>query len=143
MRRSPPSVRAARCGVGGDRSGGAQCQTEIFDADELKLASALLAEIRTKLNQLAGNDPLLLFAYRRKVYKELIYDERGKPADRGKLKALKWGQQNGRCAHCGEELPLKYSELDRREAADGYTVENTDLVHARCHQARQEAKGYS
>jgi len=85
----------------------------------------------------------LLFAYRRKVVKELGYDERGKPGARGKLKALKWGQQNGKCAHCGTEMPLKYSELDRKNAADGYTIENTDLVHAKCHQERQAAKGYS
>jgi hypothetical protein len=39
---------------------------------------------------------LLLFAYRRKIVKELGYDERGKPGVRAKLKALKWGQQGGK-----------------------------------------------
>jgi hypothetical protein len=87
-------------------------------------------------------DPLLLFAYRRKVIKELSYDERGKPVARAKLKWMKWGQQNDKCAHCEEDMPLKYSELDRKNAADGYTPENTELVHAKCHQARQAAKGY-
>jgi hypothetical protein len=111
--------------------------------DQLKLANELLSEIRQKLLQLAGDDPLLLFAYRRKIVKELGYDERGKPGARGKLKALKWGQQGGKCAHCSEELPLKYSELDRKNAADGYTIENTELVHAKCHQLRQAAKGYT
>ena len=67
----------------------------------------------------------------------------GKPGARGKLKALKWGQQGGECADCAEELPLKYSELDRKNAADGYTIENTELVHAKCHQLRQAAKGYT
>jgi len=85
----------------------------------------------------------LLFAYRRKVVKELGYDERGKPGARAKLKALKWGQQNGRCAHCGRKLPFKYSELDRKNAADLYTIENTELVHDKCHQARQAAKNYT
>lgn len=111
--------------------------------DELKRANELLKDIRQKLVALANDDPLLLFAYRRKICKELGYDERGKPGTRGKLKALKWGQQNGKCAHCGDELPLKYSELDRKNAADGYIVENVDLVHAKCHQARQAAKGYT
>ena len=64
----------------------------------------------------AAGDPLLLFAYRRKVMKELGYDERGKPGARAKLKALKWGLQNGKCAHCDEDIPLSYSELDRRNA---------------------------
>jgi UTP:GlnB (protein PII) uridylyltransferase len=61
-----------------------------LDSDELKHANELLAEIRKKLVYLSGGDPLLLFAYRRKIYKELGYDERGKPGERAKLKALKW-----------------------------------------------------
>jgi len=112
-------------------------------ADEPRHANALLQSIRDRLTVLAGSDPLLLFAYRRKIVKELGYDERGKPGARAKLKALKWGQQNGKCPDCPDPLPLKYSELDRKNAADGYTVENTELVHARCHQARQAAKGYT
>ena len=111
--------------------------------DELKRANELLADIRERLTNLAGGDPLLLFAYRRKIAKELGYDERGKPGTRKQLKALKWGHQNGKCVQCGDELPLKYSELDRKNAADGYTIENTDLVHAKCHQLRQAAKGYT
>jgi hypothetical protein len=111
-------------------------------ADELERANELLSEIRARLESLSAGDPLLLFAYRRKIVKELGYDEREKPGVRAKLKALKWGQQNGKCAQCGEELPLRYSELDRKNATDGYTPENTELVHAKCHQERQAAKGY-
>jgi hypothetical protein len=114
-----------------------------LNADELKRANELLKDIRERLKNLAGGDRLLYFAYRRKVIKELGYDERSKPLVRAKLKALKWGQQNGKCAHCGKEMPLKYSELDRKNAADGYTPENTELVHAKCHQERQAAKGYT
>jgi len=114
-----------------------------LNAEELKRANELLREIRERLTGLAGDDPLLLFAYRRKIVKELGYDERGKPGARGKLKALKWGQQNGKCPDCPDPLPLKYSELDRKNAADGYTMENTELVHAACHQARQAAKRYT
>jgi hypothetical protein len=114
-----------------------------LNADELKRANELLVDIRERLTSLAGDDQLLLFAYRRKVVKELGYDERGKPGLRAQLKALKWGQQNGKCAHCGDELPLKYSELDRKNAADGYIAENTELVHAKCHQARQAEKRYT
>lgn len=114
-----------------------------LNADELKRANALLAEIRNRLVSLAAGDTHLLFAYRRKVVKELGYDERGKPSFRAKLKALKWGQQNSKCAECGEAIPLRYSELDRKNAVDGHTPENTDLVCAKCHQARQAAKGYA
>jgi hypothetical protein len=110
---------------------------------ELKKANELLAEIRGRLTVLAGNDPLLMFAYRRKVVKELGYDERSNPTARAKLKSLKWHRQERRCAECGREMPLKYSELDRMNAAERYTEQNTELVHAKCHQARQAAKGYA
>jgi len=114
-----------------------------LNSDELRRANQLLSNIRKRIASLAAGDPLLLFAYRRKVVKELGYDERGKPGARAKLKALKWGQQDGKCAECHRKLPLKYSELDRKKAADGYTAENTELLHAKCHQKRQAKKRYS
>jgi hypothetical protein len=54
------------------------------------------------------------------------------------MEAAKW-----KVRPCREDMPLKYSELDRKDAADGYTAENTELVHAKCHQERQAAKGYT
>ena len=98
------------------------------------LANELGAETRNRLSELSGGDPELLFALRRKVFKELTYDERGKPVQRRALKQTKWVQQGGRCAECGQKLPMAYSELDRKKAIDNYTVENTELVHAKCHQ---------
>lgn len=112
-------------------------------AHELVKANEILATVRSALKELSGGDPGLLFAYRRKVFKELIYDERGKPMQRRTLKQKKWAQQQGRCAHCNDEMPVTYSELDRFNAADGYTVENTELVHDRCHRERQAAKRYT
>jgi len=112
-------------------------------SDELTSANGLLAEIRNRLVMLAGGDTSLLFAYRRKIAKELTYDERSKPSQRKKVKAIRWEMQGGKCAHCGKKLPLKNSELDRKNAEDGYTVENTELVHAQCHDARQASKNYS
>jgi hypothetical protein len=102
-----------------------------------------LDEVCGRLTALAGGDTSLLFAYRRKIYKELIYIERGKPMTRRKIKVQKYDQQQGKCAHCGESMTIQYSELDRRNAMDGYTLENTELVHAHCHQARQAAKKYT
>lgn len=51
--------------------------------------------------------------------------------------------QHGKCAHCNEEMAIQYSELDRKNAVDGYTIENTELVQAKCHRDRQAAKGYT
>jgi hypothetical protein len=45
--------------------------------------------------RLFGEDRELLFAYRRKVYKELICDERDKPMVRRRLKSLKREEQGG------------------------------------------------
>lgn len=84
-----------------------------------------------------------MFAYRRKIAKKLQYDERGKPIQRRMLKSLKWGVPKGVCVHCNEPLELKYSELDRKEAINGYMQENTELVHDKCHRARQAARSYT
>lgn len=111
--------------------------------DELAKANGLLAEIRGRLRELSGEDVDLLFAYRRKIAKELTYDERGKPADRNKLKARKFGEQHGICPECGEPLPDKFAVLDRKNAADGYTAENTELIHQECDRKRQEARRYA
>jgi 5-methylcytosine-specific restriction endonuclease McrA len=114
-----------------------------LSAEELLRARQLLSEINKRLVSLADGDPELLFAYRRKVAKELTYEERGKPGERKQLKALKWGQQQGKCAHCGEPMPLAYSHLDRKSASKGYTDENTELIHGECHHQRQAEKGYT
>jgi hypothetical protein len=86
---------------------------------------------------------VLLFAYRRKIFKELGYDERSKPMVRRKLKDQKWKEQRGLCAICGKDLPVKYTVLDRFRAADGYTPENTRLIHPECDVAHQASKGYT
>jgi hypothetical protein len=112
-----------------------------LDEEELKLANSLLSEIRRKIDVLARGDSLLRFAYRRKISKELIYDERGKPMDCRKVKIQKHDQQSGRCAHCHLELKIGYSELDRKIAADGYTLENTEFVHAECHRRARPLNG--
>lgn len=112
-------------------------------ADELEQANSLLGDIRARLLSLAGKEPDLLFAYRRKIAKELGYDERGKPMKRRILKLRKMIAQKGFCAECQKELPKRGAELDRINAMDGYTEANTRLVHHECHVKSQEAKGFS
>ena len=114
-----------------------------LNVDELKLANALLAEIRQRLEGLSLGDKDLLFAFRRKVFKELTYDERDKPAVRRKLKDQKWKEQRGICPLCLKELPMTYTVLDRTNAVDGYTAANTRLIHQECDVAHQASKGYA
>jgi len=111
--------------------------------EELERANSLLAEVRAKLKDLSCNDKGLLFAYRRKVFKELTYDERSKPMVRRKLKDQKWKEQRGLCTICSKDLRIKYTVLDRLNAADGYTTENTRLIHQECDVAHQASKGYA
>lgn len=111
--------------------------------DELAKANALLEEVRARLTALAAGDASLLFAYRRKVFKEMMYDERSKPAVRVRLKKLKRGKQGGLCAICAETLPEKDSVLDRFRAVDGYTEENTRLICRSCDLMEQTKRGFA
>jgi hypothetical protein len=110
---------------------------------ELSQAKSLLDEIRLKLRSLSDGDPALLFAFRRKIYKELVYDERDKPTARRNLKDQKWKQQRGLCAVCTEPLPEKYTVLDRFDAVKGYSAENTQLICQKCDVKNQESRGYA
>jgi ribosomal protein L44E len=89
-----------------------------------------------------GDDPALLFAYRRKIAKELGYDERSKPMVRRRLKTLKRRTQNGTCPLCSEALPDKYAVLDRLDAAGGYTEDNTRLICEECDRQVQAQRAF-
>jgi ribosomal protein L44E len=88
-------------------------------------------------------DEQLLFALRRKLAKELGYDERGKPMQRRQLKAVKRTLQGGKCAICSQPLPEKNVVLDRLEAMDGYTEANTRLICRSCDYQVQESRGFA
>jgi hypothetical protein len=109
---------------------------------ELAEANKLLAEIRSRLIALTGDDAALLFAYRRKISKELVYDERRKPMIRRALKVKKRKAQNGLCPCCGEPLPASYCVLDRLDAAGGYTEANTRLICEPCDRRIQKERAF-
>jgi hypothetical protein len=111
--------------------------------DEHQKADELLGRVRSELESLSAGDVKLLFAYRRKLYKKLMYDERGTPMERRKLKEQKWKEQKGKCAICGEDLPETEAELDRFEAYLRYTPENTRLIHHACHRKQQAERGFA
>jgi ribosomal protein L44E len=102
----------------------------------------LMLEVRAKLQALSSGDSELHWALRRKLTKELGYDERSRPGDRRALKAYKRGEQKGVCALCPEALPEKYAVLDRLEAMLGYTKENTRLICQAYDIKVQESRGY-
>lgn len=116
---------------------------QLTSEELVELFQPLIADVREKLTRVSGGDAELLWALRRKLAKELTYDERGKPMNRRALKALKRGEQGGRCALCGGPLPEKYAVLDRLEAMAGYTPENTRLLCPSCDASEQERKGFA
>ncbi|MCA1594322.1 MAG: hypothetical protein LC754_17185 [Acidobacteria bacterium] len=114
-----------------------------LSSEELEhLFAPLITEVRRRLDDLSQGDKDLLWALRRKLSKELIYDERGKPTQRRKLKELKRVEQDNKCHQCKTSLPLKYVVLDRIEAMQGYTPENTHLLCQACDIQVQHERGY-
>ena len=112
-------------------------------SDELAhLFTPLVKKVRTQLLRLARDDKDLHWALRRKLAKELIYDERSSPNERRRLKQLKRKEQNNKCAICKLELPPSYNTLDRLEAMKGYTSENTRLICQTCDIETQQRRGY-
>ena len=109
---------------------------------ELKKANTLLGRVRKSILDYSNGDLDLEFALRRKIYKELTYDERGKPSLRKKLKVKKRLYQNNLCTSCKQILPLKYAVLDRLNAKDGYTEGNTNLICPDCDTKIQQSRSY-
>jgi hypothetical protein len=95
------------------------------------------------LVQLAGGDEGLLFALRRKLAKELTYEERSGPSVRKRLKRLKREAQKNICPVCRHLLPPRYCVLDRLEAPKGYTMENTRLICDACDRQIQEDRNFA
>ena len=102
----------------------------------------ILAVVRAAIDVASEGDLLVLHQMRRYIAKRLEFDERGTPTQRRKLHELKWKRQKGICALCPKALPERGAELDRLIATEGYTEENTRLVHHDCHRKLQANKGY-
>lgn len=116
---------------------------QLTKAELAELFQPLINDVRIRIAQLSNGDEALLWALRRKLAKELVYDERSKPAQRKRLKALKRIEQDGKCAICKDDLPEKNVVLDRFEAMAGYTLENTRLLCQACDFAVQSSRGFS
>lgn len=119
--------------------------TRKLNEQELRMTNSLLEEVRQSIQKLSGNDSDLQFAIRRKIAKELSYDERGKPTQRKQLKLKMLRLQKGLCAKCGKPLPLlaRGAVLDRQNAMAGYAVENVRLICRACDDEIQESRSFT
>jgi len=118
--------------------------TRKLSDQELRAVNSLLGDVRSSIERLSGSDPNLLFAIRRKIAKELTYDERGKPMVRKVLKARMFGAQRGLCDVCKKPLEArgKNAVLDRIETMKAYVDENTRLICSDCDKRIQEERRY-
>jgi DNA repair exonuclease SbcCD ATPase subunit len=112
--------------------------------DEVLLnVRGILDKVRAELHILAKGDAKTLHHARRYLMKRLESDERGTPAERNKVKLTLMATQQGKCPLCGEPLPPRDAELDRKDPVLGYTAENCLLIHHHCHRKAQAAKNYA
>ena len=111
------------------------------ELDDLFLPLPL--ETRERLPARASSDAALLWALRRKLAKELVYDERRKPTYRKTLKHRKRVEQHELCAICKELLSARGAVLDRLEAMAGYARDNTRLICPRRDGETQDLRGFS
>ena len=110
---------------------------------ELAVANGMLDRLRSELDAQSAGDADLLFALRRKVAKELVYDERSKPMARRALKKRMRLSQNNLCPLCQEILPDTYCVLDRFNAADGYVEANVRLLCEPCDRRVQNDRRFT
>jgi len=113
-----------------------------LNKDQLKQAHRLIEKVKKEIEKLAQNDPEVVFAFRRKVYKELMYEKRGKPVERKKLKEKMWKKQKGICPLCKQKLLERGVVLDRTRAIEGYKEGNVRLICPDCDRKVQETRGF-
>jgi hypothetical protein len=101
----------------------------------------LLALVRRKLDEASAGDRIAICAKPEAL--QGVKLPRAQQAD-GAAQAEPRGleAQGRKCAECGQPIELAYSILDRGNAVDGYTAENTWLVRANRDYKAQAAKGY-
>lgn len=114
---------------------------ELTEAELEALFAPLLDEVHQRIQALSPGDDALAWALRRRLHKELSYEERGKPVQRRRLKEIKRLGQCNRCAVCQEQLPDKDVYLDRIAILAGYTQDNTRLLCLACSQDIQRGRG--
>jgi hypothetical protein len=117
--------------------------TVTLDDTQEQVAKVILKFARDQIQAVSQGNEGRAFAVRRYVYIRLQMDERGTPASRKKLKMTKFDEQKGICPICGERIEkIKGTHLHRKNASEGYSSENVELVHAQCHGKQQEQKDY-
>src|SRR6266700_3600208 len=99
---------------------GAKQDRKGLQGKQLYLAQGIVTKLRGQLAQVSAGDQRFLFSLRRYIRIRLEHDERGRPADRRKVKLARAISQRGLCAICKEPIS-KEAELDILDPEQGYT----------------------
>jgi len=114
-----------------------------LDLEATEAVKRILEETRRMIRESAKGDKEIEFRIRHYIRIRLEHDERGKPLERKLMKLRKFAEQRGLCAVCGKSMTLEEEpHLHRIVASNGYTLENTLLIHHACHREQQRAKGF-
>jgi hypothetical protein len=107
-----------------------------LDNEQREAALKVLNYVRNEITVLSKGDVDLAFRIRRFIHARLQLDNRPSRA----LQRLKFDEQQGRCAECNQPFEQKGTHLHRLRP-EGYTADNTILLHPVCHTALHRRLG--
>jgi hypothetical protein len=117
-------------------------QTPRLTKEQREEAASITAATLAKIQAAAKGDPGLFYAFVQKIGGTILYVNRDRAIDRGKMRRLKFQKQDGLCGMCDQRLTLKGSNLHRFYAPNGYSSENTVLLHPGCHNRHHKQEKY-
>ena len=97
-----------------------------------RIGDKILEHARSAIELAAREDTRMRFKLRRWVYARLLQDE---IQEKRPVKQALWDSGIRACQRCGDEFrTIKGVELHRKDADEGYSVENCQLLCRKCHQ---------
>jgi len=99
-----------------------------------RVGDKILEHARFAIELAARDDTRMRFKLRRWVYARLLQDE---IREKRPVKQALWDSGIRACQKCGKERfsTIKGVEIHRKDADEGYSVENCQLLCRKCHQA--------
>lgn len=102
--------------------------------DIKKTGDVILAHVRSAIREAAKGDADFEFKLNRWVFARLQKDGRKQSRP---IKQKLWDSGIRQCQACGEKFSrIKGVEIHRKDSSLGYSVENCELMHRRCHQKK-------
>jgi len=102
--------------------------------DVKKIGDDILAYVRSAIHEAAKDDVDFEFKLNRWVFSRLQIDSRKQSRP---IKKKLWDSGMQSCQACGEKFDsIKGVHIHRKDDSLGYSFENCELMHRRCHQKK-------